>query len=157
LPQDYVELQKKISERLTAAVAKDESRRQTAEMVSKLSVVPNTKGLAAHELLALTLIFEEQYSNGVSFWSLSQDMRKAGYLKVATSLAVSELQSKRMIELKRVPTEDFNEDHFFATPDGIGWLTMNQGDLNLKIKNERNVSDSDFAKSAEISDDDIPF
>src|SRR5579863_626420 len=64
LPKDYDDLKKAITERLVAVVEKQESRRQNAETASALSVVPETGGLAPHELLALTLIYEDHYSGG---------------------------------------------------------------------------------------------
>jgi hypothetical protein len=155
LPEDFAELQKKITERLTAVVSKDETHRQNAEMVSKLSVVAETKGLAPHELLALTLVFEEQYTSGINFWTLAENMRKAGYLKVASSLAVSQLQSKEMIEVRRVAFENYDDNQFFATSTGEEWLLSNQNELNLKIHRTPNVDD--LVQSTDITDDDIPF
>ena len=149
MPEDYAELQRKITDRLTAVVTKDETLRQTAEMVSKLEVVPSTKGLSPHEVLALTLIFEEQFSFGISFSDLSSNMRKAGYLRVATSLAVSELQKKKMIEPRNTSFEFGDMEQLFATAIGEDWLLRNQHELNLRKRRE--------PEAMEITADDIPF
>jgi len=130
-------------------VTKDETLRQTAEMVSKLEVVPSTKGLSPHEVLALTLIFEEQFSFGISFSDLSSNMRKAGYLRVATSLAVSELQKKKMIEPRNTSFEFGDMEQLFATAIGEDWLLRNQHELNLRKRRE--------PEAMEITADDIPF
>ena len=69
-------LKQAITSRLKAIVEKEEFRRQNAETASTLSVVPETSGLAAHELLALVLIFEDHFSLGTSPHDLAESMKK---------------------------------------------------------------------------------
>ena len=112
------------------------------------SVMPNTNGLVPHELLALTLIFQEQFSGGTNIWSLTQDMQKSGYIKVATSLAVTGLKQKNYIHVQEVRGYDGPEDNFFVTAEGEQWLILNQHKLNLLLTAQ---------PAPEITDDDIPF
>jgi hypothetical protein len=155
LPKDYEALKKAITERLVAVVEKQESRLQNAESASALAVVPQTEGLAPHELLAMTLIFEDHYSDGTSPWNLSEKMNKSGFKKVVSNLAATGLINKGFVETRHVENRDGDWDAFFVTDKGTGWLLANQGKLNLKLRTA--AAADDFAASAEISDDDIPF
>ena len=155
LPKDYDALKKAITERLIAVVEKEESRRQNTETANALAVVPEKQGLASHELLALTLIFEDQFSNGTSPYMLTESMKKSGYMKSATNLAVTGLMRKTYVEMRPVQDRDGEWDAFFVTEKGQDWLLANQQKLNLKLRT-RTESD-DYAAAAEISDDDIPF
>lgn len=150
LPKDYDELKESITSRLLAVVSKEESRRQNAEAASTLSIVRETSGVAAHELLALTLILEEQFSEGTTPHQLAENMRKGGYMKTAANLAVTGLLRKGMVERRELVVEDdrgnqWPANNFFVTEEGQDWLVQNQQKLNLRLA------------PPEISDDDIPF
>jgi len=147
LPKDYDELKQAITNRLEAVVEKEEARRQNAETVSTLSVVPQTDGLAPHELLALTLIFEDHFSNGTLPYQLADNMKKGGYIRSASNLGVTGLMKKGLVELKTVDVEDYSQDRFFVTTRGEDWLLANQQKLNLRLP----------VNSNEITADDIPF
>ena len=154
LPKDYEELRQQITSRLVAVISKDQSRRQNAEAANTLSVMPETSGLAPHEVLALTLVFQEQFSDGISPWSLTQEMQKGGYVKAATNLATTRLIRKTFVERKEVRIDDLNNppyisNNFFVTEAGQEWLMRNQHKLNLKLLPAE--------ESQEITDEDIPF
>ena len=154
LPKDFEQLRHEITSRLVAMVEKDESRRQNAETASALAVVPKTSGLTPHELLALTLVFEEHFSSGVSAWQLAENMKKGGYIRTATNLAVMGLLKKDLIEKKVVEDQNgYPYDGFFVTARGADWLIYNQEELNLRLPSE----EPSYGQSKEISDDDIPF
>jgi hypothetical protein len=164
LPKDYENLKQAITDRLIAVVTKEESRRQNAETASTLSVVPETGGLAPHELLALTLIFEDHFSQGTSPWSLAEIMKKGGYIKSATNLAVTGLMRKKLVMQSSIDFDDHSENRFFATEQGENWLIRNQHKLNLRLPSTADSkpdkvehNQDDYAQSVEISDDDIPF
>jgi hypothetical protein len=154
LPKDYEALKKAITERLIAVVEKEESRRQNTETANALADAPKTEGLAPHELLVLTLIFEEQFSDGLSPYMLNESMRKSGYTRPAANLAVTGLMRKNYVELRPVQDQDRQWDAFFVAEKGQDWLLANQQKLNLKI---RTHSEIDPYAPAEITDDDIPF
>jgi hypothetical protein len=164
LPKDYEELKRAITDRLIAVVAKEESRRQNAETASTLSVLPETSGLEPHEMLALTLIFEDHFSQGTIPYQLADAMKKGGYINTATNLAVTGLRRKRLVEMRPVETQDYPQDRFFVTELGEGWLLSNQHKLNLRLPSTAGLrpgattgGSDDYSQQAEISDDDIPF
>jgi hypothetical protein len=153
LPKDYEGLKQAITSRLIAVVEKEESSRQNAETVSALSVVPETGGLAPHELLALTLIFQDHFDTGTPPYELSDSMKKGGYIKAATNLAAAGLIKKKLVELRSVELQNYSEDRFFVTERGVDWLMSNQQKLNLKLVP---AVAPDYADQG-ITDDDIPF
>lgn len=150
LPKDYEELRNAITERLVAVVDKEESRQQNTETASALAVAPETGGLAPHELLALTLIFQEHFELGASAFEFGDSMRKGGYTKSAANLAATGLIRKKLVEVKPVAFEDYSQDRFFVTEQGQDWLLKNQHQLNLRLP-------SAATSVTKISDDDIPF
>jgi len=154
LPKDYDGLKDAIKERLVAVVSKEQLRRENAEVANTLAVIPETLGLNAHELTALILIFEEHYSNGISPWSLLQEMQRSGYIKAAANIAVSGLIRKNFVVQKRVEIDyDQNtSENFFVTNHGEDWLLRNQNELNLRRRRAKSEE-----TEVEITDDDIPF
>jgi hypothetical protein len=63
-----------------------------------------------------------------------------------------------------VHLDDYSENRFFATEQGEDWLLRNEQKLNLRLPSAADSrpaimqdSHEDYAQSAEISDDDIPF
>jgi len=154
LPKDYDSLRQAITSRLIAVVQKEESNRQNAETVSALSVVPETSGLAPHELLALTLIFQDHFATGTAPYDLADSMKKGGYIKAAANLAAAGLIKKKLAELKTVEFFNYTEDRFFLTERGVDWLMSNQQRLNLKLPSHAPAPD--YADQG-ITDDDIPF
>ncbi|HEY1806576.1 MAG TPA: hypothetical protein VGG45_19040 [Terracidiphilus sp.] len=159
LPNDFTTLKDAITERLVAVIDQEESRRQNAVTANALAVAPPTKGLAPHEWLALTLIFEDQFFEGTNAWSLAESMKRSGFMKSETNLAATGLLRKNFVVMKSV--EDSNgylQDRFFVTEKGQDWLLSNQQKLNLRItKLPKSTIASYEDDSAEISDDDIPF
>ncbi len=91
LPKDYEALASEITNRLRALASREESRRLNAQTASALAVMPTTSGLEPHELLVLTLIFEDQFSSGTSPYSLTTAMKKSGFREVVANLAVTAL------------------------------------------------------------------
>jgi hypothetical protein len=149
LPADYETLKASITERLLAAVSKAESLRQNADAAEALSIAPSNDGLQPHELLALTIIFQYHYENGVDVWDLTKDMVKGGYTKPATALALSGLKRKGLVESKEwLDQNDNRRDNWFVTDRGEEWLLKNQHKLNLGLPPPLEI---------EIKDEDIPF
>lgn len=154
LPSDYETLKEKITKRLKAAVEKQASRQQNVAVANALSIGPSTEGLQSHELLALTMIFQEHFADGISPWSLNEEMTKeGGYIKTAANLAILGLTNRQLVEMRDVmiegPWKSHAARHLFVTKQGEEWLIKNQGKLNLRLSKPE--------ISSEISDDDIPF
>jgi hypothetical protein len=110
--------------------------------------------------LALTLIFEEQFSEGQSPYLLTESMKNSGYMKSATNLAAAGLMRKNYVEMRAVQDRDGSQyDAFFVTEKGQDWLLANQQKLNLRIHKPAvsNYDQRPTSPDFEISDDDIPF
>jgi hypothetical protein len=152
LPTDYESLKTSVTARLVAAISKGESLRQNVDAAKTLSIAPSSDGLRPHELVALALIFQYQYEDGVTIWTLTKDMEKGGYTKPAVALALTGLKRKSLVEIRQVPDGNGNlYDAWFVTELGEEWLVNNQHKLNLGLPAQ------DKATGPEINDEDIPF
>ena len=128
-----------------ASISRSQSLRQNADAAKTLSIAPSSDGLRPHELLALTIVFQYHYENGVPVWTLMKDMEKGGYTKPATTLALTVLRRKGLVESREVfDSNDNRFDSWFVTESGEEWLLNNQDKLHLVL-------------GPEISEDDIPF
>jgi hypothetical protein len=148
----YADLQSGITMRLKAAV---NSQSNLLTIAKSQEILAGHEGLSVHEQMVLSILFEEHFDiePGASHWSLAQKMEKAGATKVATNLAILQLQEKRMIG------EDIRENHdnspyraFFLDNAGTQWIMKNQSALVLDSQRKR-----PSARVTEITDDDIPF
>jgi hypothetical protein len=90
----------------------------------------------------------------VSVYGLRADMEKAGYNKLATSMALRELNQKNMLELYNAQSS-YNYEEYSAcrlTDDGVKWLLKNKGKFEFKISRAQKTLDIE-----EDFDDDLPF
>ena len=124
-PQDFTELQKRITERITALLKKEEEICRA----SSISPIKDTEGLSQHEIVALVTIMQNQFvSNGpVSAMTIRNDMNNAGFTDIAVSLALKTLMSKKMVGRHDLEDEQRDSYHgFVATDKGEEWLLANQ-------------------------------
>lgn len=153
LPTDYESLKESITARLLAAISKVESLRRNMDAAKTLSIAPSSDGLRPHELLALTIIFQYHYENGVNVWTLTKNMEMGGYTKPATALALAGLKRKGLVEAREsFDGNGIRDDNWFVTERGEEWLLDNQHRLNLGLPPEQ-----DGATRPDIKDEDIPF
>ena len=153
LPTDYESLKASITARLVAAISKTESLRQSVDAAKTLSIAPSSDGLRPHELVALAIIFQYHYENGVGIWALTKEMEKGGYTKPAVSLALTGLRRKNFVEPKEMIDSNGNTyDNWFVTEVGEEWLVNNQHRLNLGLPPKQQE-----ATGPNIDDEDIPF
>lgn len=145
LPSDFDELRKKIKDRLLSVLRTDVAMQQNTDAAKALSVAPELSGLKPHELLALTIIFQSQFTGTISGWSIKQEMERAGFLAVASGLAITGLKRKELIE-SEARVDDNNEPYlvYNVTPRGENWLIEHQDELNLKVEKQ-------------LTDNDVPF
>ncbi len=154
VPSDYAALKDQIGARLSAVLQSDVSMKRNADTAKALSGTPQTSGLRPHELLALTIIFQSQFTGSVSGWSLQQDMERGGFTATASGLAIVGLAKKGYIKINK--EDDRNGDvktDLYMTSTGEEWLIGHQDDFNLQIDR---LPSPDYT-SAAITDDDIPF
>ena len=130
-PQDFVELQKKITERIIALLKKEKE----ISRASSISPVKDTEGLSQHEIVALVTIVENSFVTGASAntSSVAADMNKAGFTDIATALATISLEQKDMAHTKVLPSGDFGSFCVVEpTRKGYDWLQAHQHLLKLE-------------------------
>lgn len=148
--RDFAQLKEKITSRLIATLEKGQTLSRIADMPS----IADTEGLSQHEMVALVTIAEniDSPSDKVETYRIKEDMNRAGYTKIAVTLALTSLLRKGMIEDEM--ESDINGNEFFSytvSTKGMEWLLQNQDKLVLKMKKSK------AAQVLEKLDDDIPF
>lgn len=126
-PQDFAELQRKITERITALLKKQEE----ISRASSISPIKDTEGLFQHEIVALVTVMQNQFiSDGfVPATTIKNDMNNAGFTDIAVSLAIRTLLSKLMVISRESPLDEVVD--FRVTDLGEAWLLANQNLLVL--------------------------
>jgi hypothetical protein len=131
-PQDFVELQGKITKRVLAVPKKNEE----VERVTNISVVKDTEGLNQHEVVALVTVMQNSFVSNdyVSGYIIRKDMRNAGFTDIAVGIALKTLIKKEMVE-----SDLFNDENgdpylvYRTTPKGDQWIIDNQSMLELTV------------------------
>lgn len=145
LPSDFATLRKRIEDQLCSLLNQEIALQENANVAKALSKAPDMNGLKAHEMLALSIIFEGRVTSSLSNWMISRDMERAGYTTIATALAITGLERKGY--MKSENSQDENGDRFVeyvVTQSGEEWLLLNQDRFKLRV-------------NPEILDEDIPF
>ena len=148
--RDFEQLKEKITDRIIAILKKGETLSRFADMPS----IADTGGLSQHEMVALVIIAEniDSPSDKVGTYRIKEDMDRAGYTKIAVTLALTSLLRKGMIEEKTDTDIDGNEFFLYTiSSKGMEWLLQNQDKLVLKVQKSR------AEQLLEKIDDDIPF
>lgn len=139
--QDFQKLREKITQRVKALLKKQEE----IGRVSKISPVAETEGLSQHEMVALITVMQNSFisTEGVSAYSIKDDMNKAGFTDIAISLALKSLIQKDML-LQNYEQDQRGYEYpvYYVTSNGEQWLFDNQDKLVLREKSTQ---------------DDIPF
>lgn len=138
---DFESLESSITERLKAIANQERASVSLASQNPRVE----TEGLSPIELMALVILFENQFANGSSAWSIQQDMERAGFTKAAANLAMVELLAKGFIEEFEADSEHGNYRAYRVAPEGLLWIRNNKNKIVLRYE------------STEITDDDIPF
>jgi hypothetical protein len=149
-PSDFKKLEKEVAARLKAQLKKA----QAMQTIASLSPVKATEGLSSYEIAAMISIMENRLtpSAAVTPQDIRDDMRKAGYTKMATSLSLESLKRKGMIEFDESETNNFGNTYTIVrlSERGLGWVLQNQDRFKLSI-------DQSSSRTAELSEEDIPF
>jgi len=143
-PRDFIELQRKTTQRLKAILKSD----QELGAVSKLSPTQETEGLAPHEVAALVILMENRVSPdaNISPYQVQERMRRAGFTDIAVGIGLNGLHVKGYMEYVS-ETDDFGNQYSACviSPKGLKWIQDNQSSLVLKLE------------KAKPRDDEIPF
>lgn len=144
--RDFTDLQSKITARLKAILSKEER----LEKVADLPPIADIEGLSQHEMVALVTIGAniENPDDHVSAYVIRNDMIKAGYTRIAVTLALTSLLRKSIIEQTEAE-DDFGKPSsiYSITDKGMNWLLHNQEKLILKYtpRGSRNKPDDEDA------------
>jgi hypothetical protein len=149
-PDDFTKLQGEITARLQAIQEKQKTVESVEEKISETTV--ETTGLSDLEVICLGLLASEvQLNSSTSTYRLYSEMEKAGYLPIATSVALRRLSIAEFI--KEEFLEDENGESYRAagiTTKGWQWIDENLGKFKLKKPARK-------AKVADPMDEEIPF
>lgn len=133
---DYENLESSITEKIEAFL-------KISKTVNTLNLTPVTprEGLASHEIAVLILLMENNISSEESYslYKLKNEMNKAGYTDIATSIAVRTLTAKNMIETFKEIDEHYNHEEYIASrllPAGESWIMGNQDKIEFRIKDQ---------------------
>lgn len=152
-PRDFEKLGNDITARLKAIARK-------AKAITELSPIKPMKGLSAHEMACLVLLMENRLTpeTGTYPYSITEDMKKAGFTGVAATLALEGLRKKRLIELASDQDFDGNERELYrVTGEGVEWCLENEAKFEMRREPRRNGNQGSSRRDFSESDDDIPF
>ena len=132
---DFVTLEDTITRKIKAF-------QQKSNTIKQLSVTPvvETEGLKSHEIALLILMMENQVSSEDSsaVYTLKNEMSKAGYTDIATSVGIRTLTKLGMIETYKDIDNWNNGQEFIACKlleKGENWILNNQDQLEFRRKN----------------------
>jgi nucleoside 2-deoxyribosyltransferase len=131
--RDFDELEEKIAKRIKAILDKEE----TLGSVANMPPIEDVEGLAHHEMATLVTIGEniESPSDRIPAYAIKNDMDRAGFTRIAVTLALTSLLNKGMIEVE--VDADINGNEFYVytvSQKGMHWLLQNQDRLILKSR-----------------------
>lgn len=146
---DFDDLRERVTKRLKAILSKEAKIDTLAAGVA--SPLAQLEGLASHEMVALVAIGEniDKPTDSASTWVIRQDMERAGFTRIATTLGLVALLDKGLATSRE--QDDQNGDPYTVyqlSELGMAWLHGNQDRLVLKKPRP---------KGARESDDDVPF
>lgn len=135
---DFENLEDTITRKIKAYL----SKRKTVKTINSTPISAR-EGLKSHEITMIVLIMENQMTSedSMSIYSLKDEMNKAGYTDIATSVAIRTLQKNSFIETFKEQDEWNNNAEYLAcrlTESGEKWIIDNQDKLEFKINNQAN-------------------
>jgi len=141
---DFEHLEDTITKKINAY----KSKRKTVKAISSIPIA-DREGLKSHEIAMLVLIMENQLTSEdcMSAYVLKNEMEKAGYTPIATSVGIRGLAKAGLIETYK-ETDDYNNgEEYLAcklTESGENWILENQDKLEFKIKQKEIEDDLPF-------------
>ena len=148
-PRDFEEARSKITARLEALLKKREELGRVVSMTS----VSRVEGLEQYEIAGLVAVAQEvnHPEAGINIYMFRQHMDRAGFTRLAGTIALKSLLERRMLEL--FEDEDYSGETFDAvkvTSEGMRWLLENKEKLTLSVSDESPQGNG-------ITDHDVPF
>ena len=141
---DFQQLRAQITAKLNAVLKKREQLQTLGSVVS----VAKLEGLEQYEIATLVSVAQQinDPEGGISAYLVREDMEKAGFTKLASTLGLRALLDKQMLE--SFVEHEYQGDYtaYRVTAKGMSWLFDNKDKLSLK-----------YPEPPGINGDDIPF
>jgi len=142
---DYESLEDTITRKINAY----KSKSKTVRAINNTPIA-DREGLKSHEIAMLVLIMENQMTSEdyISVYQLKNEMGKAGYTAIATSVGIRGLAKAGLLVTYKESDDYNNNQEFLAcrlTESGESWILDNQDKLEFKIQqkqNDKQVEDS---------------
>lgn len=131
---DFENLKDTITNKINAY----KSKSKTVKAINSTPIA-DREGLKSHEIAMLVLIMENQMTSEdlISIYQLKDEMQKAGYTGIATSVGIRSLVKNALLETFMHDDEWNNGQEYLAcrlTELGEQWILDNQDKLEFKIK-----------------------
>jgi hypothetical protein len=129
-----------LGDTITRKIKAFQTKSKTVKQLNTTPII-ETEGLKGHEIALLILIMENQVTSeeSISIFSLKNEMDKAGYTHIATSVGLRTLVKNGMIETFKEIDNWNNGQEYTAcrmTEKGESWVLTNQDQLEFrKTKN----------------------
>ncbi len=137
---DFKLLEETITKKIKALQA-------TTKTVTQLNTTPvvETEGLKSHEIALLILMMENQLiaDQTTGVYTLKNEMTKAGYTDIATSLGLRNLRKMEMILISTEYDNYNNGGEFIAcslTDKGENWILSNQHQLQFRKSDNKDLT-----------------
>ncbi len=127
---DFDKLKTEVAARIKAGLKKG----RELDVIAA-SPLKEAQGLSPHEMVCLVVIMENTPAPGDVVWpqQVQQDMRRAGYRDIATSLSLRSLLKKEMVAVSLEDDRDGNPvPTYKVTEAGVEWLLANQDKIQLE-------------------------
>ncbi|MCY7353577.1 MAG: nucleoside 2-deoxyribosyltransferase [Lysobacter sp.] len=153
--RDFEELKNKITARAKAILEKQETLDDIRQTVATTQI---TEGLEQHELAAIVTVAQEinDEEGSVTIESLKSDMERAGFTKLAATIAIKQLVNSGL--LVRTTSSDYDGNSYPAvsiSKTGFDWLLKNKASLSLQ--KPKPPARRSPAPRDDFTDEDIPF
>lgn len=137
-----------LGDTITRKIKALQVKSKTVKQLNSTPVI-ETEGLKGHEIALLILMMESQVSaeDYSAAYSLKNEMNKAGYTDVATSVGIRTLTKKGMIETFRETDNWNNNQDFIAcrlTEKGENWVLSNEEQLVFRKQGKDESSENDL-------------
>lgn len=135
---DFESLEDTITRKINAY----KSKSKTVKAINNTPIA-DREGLKSHEIAMLVLIMENQMTSEdyMSVYQLKNEMEKAGYTAIATSVGIRGLAKAGLIVTYKESDDYNNNQEFLAcrlTESGESWILDNQDKLEFKIRQKQN-------------------
>lgn len=155
-PQDFVNLQDQLTEKLSATL----NHARTIAHIAETDPVADVEGLSQVELTVLAIAAgnvpdDEQ---ATPLWGVKQDVERAGLTNVGFSLGLRRLKKKAFVVITEMLDEGSNYNSYegiLVTSSGWEWIERNEQKFVLHTTSKKTTPMK--APNFADLDDDIPF